>query len=37
MRVPSILDVTSVHVAAYVKRLGQEQSAPMVKRSLAAI
>ena len=33
----SIEAVTSVHVALYVEKLGREQAAPSVKRSLAAI
>ena len=35
--VSSIANVTSVHVALYVEHLGRSQSAPSVKRSLAAI
>jgi site-specific recombinase XerD len=34
---PSITAVTSVHVAAYIEKLGKTQSAPTVKQQLAAI
>lgn len=34
---PSIVAVTSVHIAAYVEELGRRQSAPSVKQHLAAI